>query len=384
LVRQKKSMIKFPSKFFSKLFPTVVHPGYLGVDIGTSSIKIVELAKTGMRVELKNYGETSVLSLYEKQFRTFEKSTLLLSSRDIARAIRAILEEAKIQTKFANFSIPDFSSFFTTFEIPAMSEKELPQAIRYEAPQHIPLPLGEVTIDWQIIRNQVARKKGERLKILLVAVTNEIIGQYRDIAQMSGLQLENIEAEVFCLARALAVKGEKGTVGLVDIGAQSTSCSIINNGILKSSHSFDTAGNVLTQMLSQGLQVDYQKAEKLKRKYGLISSFAGDDVSSRNEESKEVAKTLIPSIDLILTEIERTFQEYSREENKEIDKVILAGGTALLPGLKEHITSFFNKKTEIINPFSEIFYHPTLEESLKEMGPSYAIAVGIALRSLEQ
>lgn len=175
----------------------------LGIDVGTSSIKIVELSRWGERIKLENYGEISAQALYQRPFRTFEKSTLLLFAEDISRAIKAITEEAKIKTRRTVFSIPDFSSFFTSFELPPMTREELSQAVRYEARQYVPLPLAEVTLDWQIIEGEVSDQRKTKLKILLVAVPNEIINQYRKIAEISGLELQALEAEVFGLLRSL-------------------------------------------------------------------------------------------------------------------------------------------------------------------------------------
>jgi len=373
-------MIKLPSKIFSKIFPKIVPQSCLGIDIGTSIIKIVGLSKIGARVKLDNYGETSVLTLYEKPFRTFEKSTLLLSASDIAKAIQAICQEAKIKVKKATFSLPDFSSFFTNFELPPMTKKEISQAVKYAAPQYIPLPLSEVTIDWQVIGGKIADKKGTKLKMLLVAVPNDAINQYREIARISNLEIKDLEAEVFSLVRSV-IKDTKRTISLIDIGAQSTTISIIDEGLLKISHSFDTAGNELTQQLAKSLDIDFKKAEELKKRYGLRE--IPDSEAGEEKDLRKIAKILSPLIDSVLNEIKRTCRNFSQTDKKEIEKIILAGGSALLPGLKEHATSFLKKEVEIANPFSEISYPPILDKNLKEMGPSYAIAVGAALRGLE-
>jgi type IV pilus assembly protein PilM len=355
-------MLWTPLKMVSKKF--------LGIDIGTALIKIVELSRRGERRKLENYGEIAASSLYQRPFRTFEKSTLLLSSQNISRAILAVMEEAKIKTKQAIFSLPDFSSFFTSFELPPMSEEELSQAVRYEARQHVPLPLPEVTLDWTIVEGEVSDTQRTKLKILLVAVPNEVVNQYREISRLSGLQLVALEAEVFGLVKSL-VGQEKKTILLVDIGAQSTTCSVIENQTLKTSHSFDISGNELTRLIAKGLSVDYGKGENLKRKYGLSPFKIG------------IRQILLPLVDLILAEIEKISQNFYRTEGEEIEKVVLAGGTALLPGLKEYIQNALKKEVEIANPFSNIFYPPILENNLKEMGPAYAIAVGMALSGLE-
>ncbi len=345
---------------------------FLGVDIGTSSIKIVEMARFGRRRKLENYGEMQAEALYDKPFRTFEKSTLTVSGQDVVRAILAILAEANIKTKKAYFSIPDFSSFFTTFTLPPMTEEELPQAINYEARQHIPIPLSEVTLDWQIIEGKKTPQKSTPFKILLVAVPNEVIRQYQDIARACHLELLALEAEVFGLTRALVkTEDEASNVSLVEIGARSATISIIENNILKTSHSFDTAGSDLTDAIAKGFSVDYKEAEEMKMKYGLLSG------------EKDIKEAILPLIDLILNEIQKIFQSFSRSDDKEIKKVILAGGMALMPGLADYFSKNLGKPVLIAEPFADIYYPPILEKTLKEIGPSYAIALGTALRGIE-
>lgn len=372
----------------------------LGIDIGTSFIRVVELSRWGERRKLENYGEVSAQFLYQKPFRTFEKSTLSLSSKNISRAIKGILEEARIKTRQVIFSIPDFCSFFTNFELPPMTSEEIPQAIRYEARLHVPLPLSEVTLDWQIIGGAPSDHKKERLRVLLVAVPNEVINQYREIAKISELQIVSLEAEVFGLVRSLIGEDEKRTISLIDIGAQSTTCSIIDKRVLKSSHSFDLAGNELTERISKSLGVDYKIAEDFKREYGILSekmldlkegyqsSTSGSQTAVSGDriqlgEPISLREILLPLIDSILREAEKIFRDFYQIETKEIQKIIIAGGASFLPGLKEYFQEYFRKEVEIANPFSHIFFSPVLENTLKEMGPSYAIAVGMALGGLE-
>lgn len=371
-------MIWFPFKKYAK--------GFLGIDIGTFSIKIVELSRQGRIKKLENYGEIKTKSLYQEPFKTFERNILTLSSRDIARAILAIIKEAKIKNRKSSFSIPDFSSFFTTLELPPMTEEELPRAVEYEARQHIPLPLSEVILDWQIIEKEDLVGGTSIFKVLLVVVPNEVIHQYQEISRNAQLELQAIEAEVFGLSRALiktdnrsgVEKKEKSPIALTDIGARSTTISIIEEGVLQLSHSFDIAGRDLTEAIAKELNLDNQQAEELKKKYGLRQS-----ISFSQEGKKGLGEIQLPFIDLILNEIEKIFQNFYRKKNKKIQKIILAGGSALLPGLVDYFSKKTEKPTEIANPFSEIYYPPILEETLKEMGPSYAVAVGEALRGLE-
>jgi type IV pilus assembly protein PilM len=345
----------------------------LGIDIGTSFIRVVALSSFAGRIKLDNYGEISSQALYQRPFRTFEKSTLLLASEDIIKAIKAIFEEAKIRGKTAFFSLPDFASFFTTFELPPMEKDELPFAVEAEARRHVPFPLGEVIWDWQLIERSPIGKK-EKFKVLLVSVPKDVVNQYRTIAKSLEIPSFSLEAEVFSLARAICEKKE-GVVAIVDIGARTTSCSIIERRTLKISRSFDISGDDFTHSIAKSFAVDQPTAEKLKKKYGLSSV--------QSYEGKEVREILIPLVDSILNEINQTLFRFSASEKKEVEKIILAGGEANLPGLPQYFKDYLKKEVEIANPFKKIYFPPILEKTLKEMGPSFSIAVGLALRAFE-
>ena len=355
---------------------------FLGVDIGTSYIKIVEISRSGNKQKLENYGFLSATAFNEKPFWTFEKNSLSLSTQNIAKAIEIIIQEAGIKTRQVIFSVPDFATFFTNFELPMMTKKELEQAVQYEAKQHIPLSLKEVFLDWQVTEGKVLREKEksfaqqEKIKILLVAVSNEIIKQYQEIAKISQLKLVSLEAEVFSLARVLNKKNEKGPIALIDIGARSTTCSIIKAGKLENSYSFEMSGEELDEKIAEKFKISYVEAEKLKKKYGLL-------VGNEEDKSKDFRQILFPLIDVILIEIEKTFNNFYKKEGIDIQKIILTGGGILLPGLKEYFQIKLKREIVIFQPFSVLDYPPVLEKKLKEIGPGYAIAIGAALRAWE-
>ena len=343
-----------------------VPKSFLGVDIGTSAIKVVELQSWGKRKSLKNYGELQSSSLYDKPFRTFEKNTLLLSSKDIAKGMKGILQESGIQTKQAVFSIPDFSSFFTHFSLPSMTKEELGEAVKFEARKHIPLPLSEVTIDWQIAQGRFDLKTP--FQILLVAVPNEIINQYQEIAALAELRLVALEAEVFGLVRS-CLEATRNPIVLLDIGAQSTTVNVVVNNVLKISHSTDIAGNNFTERVAQSLSVDKKSAQEQKHAQGMLS--------------QDLAVILSPLVDMIGVEIEKISQEFSQIEGKEVAGIVLAGGSSLLKGLREYFQANLKKPVDIADPFRRIFYPAILEPKIKELGVSYAVALGMALRGLE-
>jgi type IV pilus assembly protein PilM len=353
-------MIGNPFKLSSKNF--------LGIDIGVSSIKIIELARWGGRVELKNYGYLGISTFNEEPFRQGSEDTFLLSTSQIIKVIKSILITSDIKTREAVFTIPDFSTFFTSFELPPMNQEELQEAVNFEARQHIPVPISEVVLDWFLIGGKPGKKE-KNLRVLLVAVPNDLINKYQEIAKQSGLELRYLEAEAFSLARAL-VKNEKEIICVLDIGAQSTTINIIDEGVLKLSHSFDVSGNDFTSALIKSMSITPEKANFLKNKYGL--------------ESLETKEVLSPLVNIIIMEIENIFKDFSLSEGQEVKKIILSGGSAFLPGLAGYLSSYFKKETLVANPFLNIFYPPVLEKKMEKMGPSFTIAVGAALRGIKQ
>ncbi len=342
----------------------------LGVDIGTSSIKIVELSKWGGGRTLENYGEIRSTALFKSAFRNSEKGSYVLSENIVARAIKAILEEAKIKTRSAVFSIPDFSTFFVSFDLPPLSEKELPDAIRFNAPQYIPLPISETTLDWKIISG-VPGNPQSNLRVLVMAIANQVVQEYQRVAQMAGLELYALEAEALAAARAL-IKENKKAVILIDIGAQSTTVNIVDRGILKKSYSFDFAtGNQLTNAIASVLDKGYLEAEEIKHKEGLFFKKSG------------VSETIYLLIDPLLTEIKKISAEFFQSEGRELEEFYLTGGTANLLGLKEYFAESLKKNVFVPNCFSDLLYPPILTETLNEMSPRFSVAVGVALGGLE-
>ncbi|TSC95035.1 MAG: hypothetical protein CEN87_47 [Parcubacteria group bacterium Licking1014_1] len=350
---------------FKMFFPKKI----VGIDIGTSSIKLVELSRWGSGKTLENYGEIKSMSLYKEPFRSMEKGSYLLSNYFVSRAIKAILQEARIKTKAAVFSVPDFSTFCVSFELPPMTEKEINQAVYYNASQYIPLPTTETTLDWKLIEG-IPGNKQSPLKIFLVAIPNQVVQQYQAVAQMAGLDLYAIEAEAFGIARSL-VGADKNSLCLIDIGVQSTTINIVDKGNLKKSYSFNFAGSQLTYAVSSVLGLGQAEAEEIKNKQGLIS------------ERENIAKTLYLLIDPLLLEVKKILNDFYQAEEKEIEGIYLTGGTSNLPGLKEYFAEMLKKKVGIPNCFSNLLYPPILEESLKEMSPSFSVSVGVALGGLE-
>jgi type IV pilus assembly protein PilM len=345
---------------------------FLGIDVGTSSIKIVELQKS-KGINLSNYAILGADYFGEGDFQMRERGMLSISEDNISEALIAMLKESEIKSKQAFFSIPDYATFFTTFDLPPMSVEEIPEAVKYEAPRRIPLPLSEVILDWQLIKGGPSSDGRTPLRILLVAVPKDVINQYQNIALAAGLKVIALEAEVFALIRALVKYQDKSNViCLVDIGERSTTINIVAQGILKVSHSFDVAGEDFTKAFSDSLQIDNRKAETIKRMYGL---------TDKNPGIKDIIK---PEAEAILKKIQNIADELYLEDKERIGKVILSGGGSMIAGGAEFFSKQLDLPVELANPLIDIAYPPTLEEALKKISSGFTIAVGMALRGFNK
>lgn len=330
----------------------------LGVDIGTSSVKIVELAKAGEILELSNYGEHS-----ETQG-VLQSSSLKVLSTQVAEVVKEILKETGIKERKAAIAVPMFAGFSTVITLPRMPDEELGQAVIYEAKKYVPLPLSEVKFEWSKIERETQNK--DKVDLMIVAVTNELISRYQEIARLSGLDLRYIELDVFSLSRALVRKGDGSTL-IIDIGSLSTILVMVEGDWPMHTRNLEVGGLEFTKLLASSLGTDFKRAEGLKRKVGVNSA----------------GGVLLPLIDSILSEARRIIDDYAKTRKVAVQKVILSGGGSMMPGLLEYVVKALGKETVIAKPLHGIIYPGVLEETLKEFSSSVSVAVGLALREFQ-
>jgi type IV pilus assembly protein PilM len=359
------------------VLPKLFAKKFLGIDIGTSAIRIVELEKGSRNFVLTNYGQIDLEQIDDDGLGGEQKRAVIVFSADeISQMIQTILADAKIKTRQCAFSIPDFSTFFTAFTLPPMTEKELAEAVIFEARQHIPLPIESVNIDWQLISGGAGNN--QKIEVAVAAIPNEIIAQYKEIAVKAKLKVVLMEAEMFGLAKALVPKDEERLVCLIDIGAQSTVCSLVEKHILRYSHSFDRGANYLAQELASRLPVNQELANNIKESYGLKLLVLADP-----EIKEKINALLREAIMPVFHEVDIMLGDYQRTSGVKAAKMIVSGAIAAIPEIKRQFTDYFGKEVEIADPFKNIDYVAALDEELRSIGSAYAVAVGMAERGLE-
>lgn len=337
----------------------------LGIDIGVSSIKLVEVAVSGDYRRLENYVEFRFPG-NGQTFQAFDKGNLSLKSEEVAEVLKGLLKKVGLKQKKAAFAIPDFSTLFTTFSLPPMKESEIDEAVKFEARHHIPVPLSQVSFDWKVAGG--GEKGASKLDILLVAVPNSVLSSYQKVASMCQLDLQGVEAEVFGLARAaIPIVKKHQPICLVDFGWQSTTISIVENKSLRASFSFDISGTGLSQALSAELKVSLSEAENLKKKYGL------------NPAKPRIYNALIKKAADLSDQIDKVCRDFFQAQEREVKSIVLSGGTAWLFGLKDYLQSRLEKEVALANPFTDFHYPVQLSKRLEQIGPSFAVSLGVAM-----
>lgn len=350
----------------------------IGIDIGTSSIKVVQLRRSEDRYKLETYGELQAYGYLERLNDPFQTKSLQLLESQVIKMVSRVLKEAGATTKKAVMSIPVFSSFISVLDLPPMSEKELSSAITFEAKRYVPISLSEVKIDWEVIdRKEVgpseSKKKGLfNFRVLIIAVPKEVIAKYLRIAQALGLNLLSLELENFSYTRSL-VGNDLSTTCVLDFGARSTSFTINDRGSIQISHSLDIAGTELTRALSHSMGIDFRRAEMYKRE-GLNHMGLG--------AGREIKEVILTFIDKIIFEIERVIDSYQKKTGRKVAKLILSGGSSNLVGLEDYLENKLKIDVMIGNPWARVAYPLILESILKEIAPKFTVAVGLAMREV--
>lgn len=342
---------------------------YLGVDIGTGSIKVVEISKGQKQPKLENYGILETYGHLERLNNAIQASGLKIMEKETAELLKTLIKQLKVKSSRVVASMPVFSAFITLIEIPQMSEVDTAKTISFQIRQHIPLPVSEVAIDWIKAGEKEDESGFIKQQILIISVPNEQIKRYRTIFKLAGLKLKAVEIESLSLIRALAANDPTPTL-IVDIGARSTNIAIMNKGFLKYNYQTDFAGSSLTQAIASGLNINIKRAEELKKQRGLLA--AGSEY--------ELSTLTLPFLDVIISEVKRAQANCEKNQEFKIERVILAGGGANLLGIDKYFEQQMGLPTVIGNPFSKIEYQAKIEPIVKELGPSFAVAIGLGIR----
>ncbi|PIR46567.1 MAG: hypothetical protein COV07_03620 [Candidatus Vogelbacteria bacterium CG10_big_fil_rev_8_21_14_0_10_45_14] len=349
----------------------------LGVDIGSASLKVVQLRKEKGRAVLETYGE---LALGPYADTDIGRSTSM-PPEEISKALMELSKESNVTARNAGLSIPVRSSLLKVITLPTTDRRQVAKMAPIEARKYVPVPIGEVTLDWWIIpeRNYAVPGQApdtspdpnhrEGVEVLLVAIHNDVLSSYRKVISLAGLNTEAFEIETFSAIRATFGHDMLPTL-ILDFGAATSRVAIVEHGIVRVSHVIGKGSQDITLAISRSMNMTFTDAENHKR-------------NTASGEQGKIAEIAKPILDYIFFETISTIRKFEREYRQSVGKVIAIGGGTLLPGFQEMAQAQFEVEVVQGDPFHKVEAPAFLDPLLKEAGPSFTIAVGLALRELQ-
>ncbi|MCX6764157.1 MAG: pilus assembly protein PilM [Candidatus Nealsonbacteria bacterium] len=323
-------------------------------------------------ISLKGFLESPEIRVFGRT--VLEKGTVengkILNKEKLKDSIQKLIKNpdfGKPKTKKIIFSIPESKTLFCTFELPKDlegDEEEELNFIKREAEQTFPYSLEDLYLDFKINNKEV----------FLFAVPRETTDEFLEIFKDCKLEPVIFEPESESLFRSL-IKGKKDPILIVDIGEKTTDFSVFNKGFLKTSISIETAGNKFTQSISEGLKVSFKEAQKLKEKFGL----------SPEKKQGKIFLILQKEVREIIDEIKKIEDYFKNKESKGLEKIILTGGSALLPCFSEYLAENLQKSVIIGSPLENINIDDLPNrKTFKMKSVIYSAAIGSALRGLDK
>ncbi|HPN96229.1 MAG TPA: type IV pilus assembly protein PilM [Candidatus Moranbacteria bacterium] len=353
---------------------------FVGIDIGTSAIKAMEIKVSGGKPVLSNYAWAAI-----PEFSGRDDIGSSYFETAFPQYLQRLMKESKMDSGNIYISVPAFGGLITFIEFPQMNEGDMEQAIKFEAHKYIPTSLDEVVLSWDIIgktENGNEKKEGAEagleetkrmnrgnVQVLLVAASKARVMRYEKVVYGAGMKIKSIELESFSLVRSL-VGNDPGRFVIIDIGSRVCNMVLVDKGIIRSNRNIDAGGRDMTKMIAKSMGIDFERAEKMK--------ISGKDFFAKDSYIN------FSVLEMISGEVRRMISScYKNQENVRMDGIILSGGSANLYGLENYFTNSLGIKTLMGNPFGRINYDKKLEPIIKNIQAKFAVSAGLALQGAD-
>ena len=344
----------------------------LGLDIGSSSVKLVEVQATGSGYQVQRVGFAPLPpeAIVQGSF---------MNAPAISSAIRQACEEGRFKIKDVATSVSGHSVIVKRIQLPSQSQDELDETIKWEAEQYIPFDINEVNLDYQILQEE---SLDGQMDVLLVAAKKDLIDDYLGVVSDAGLSLAVMDVDAFALGNMYESNYDASpdtAVALVDIGASVININVMNGSVPVFTRDITSGGNQYTEEIQKTLNVSFEEAEKVK--------VGNDDEVSKDVVPQEVEAAMRDVSEQLLGEIQRSLDFYrATTSNVPIEKVLLCGGASQVPGLDRLFQERIDIPFEIANPFHRIGLSSSVgdEERVRKLGPALGVAVGLGLRRRDE
>lgn len=357
--------------FFDSLFGTKKGGSVIGVDIGSSSLKVVQMRREGGTAILETYGE---IALGPYASAEVGQATNLPADK-ISETLKDLLREANVTTKNAGLSIPFSRSLLTLVSLPRRTDpEEQKTVISLEARKYIPVPVQEVQLDWFIVPEALPEgtTPSPNVNVLLVAVHNDELTLLQNVVQGAGLETSFYEIEIFSTIRSVVDEPIK-PVMVLDIGASATKVYVVERGVVALSHNIRQGGQDVTRTIASAHGLPMSQAESLKKEHGF------------NDSAKLYDRATIELVfSRIFDEARRALTKYETAHQKAVSTLILTGGGGVTKDLAAYAKTFFSIDVQVADPFAKTSAPAFMRPVLQEIGPEFAVAVGLGLRKLEE
>jgi len=341
----------------------------VGLDIGSSSVKAVELSKKGSALQLLNMG-----------FENLQTDTIvdgqIMELNNVSNVISNIFNEHQIRTPRVAAGVSGHSVIVKNIVLPAMSHEELQESFSWHAEEHIPFDIADVNLDYQL-----TSKSTESLHVLMAACKSEKIANVKQAIQLAGKQPVIIDVDAFALQNCYEVNYQPKAgeiVALLNIGAATMNINILNGTRSVFARDASVGGSQYTSLLQKELGLSFEQAEGVKRGMPLPDGI----------ESRPIQPIIETVSDILALEVKKTIDFYratAAEGDTTIQKILIAGGGSKLPGLSDYLSRRFEIPVEVFNPFRQIEVDDKKfdPDYMREIIPEMAVAVGLALRGVE-
>lgn len=358
--------------FLDSLFGSKKGKSVVGVDVGSSSLKVVQLRREGGTAVLETYGE---IALGPYAGAEVGQATNLPAEK-IAETLKDLLREAQVTSKEAGISIPFSRSLLMLVELPRRDNpEEQKTVISLEARKYIPVPVTEVQLDWFILPDLLPEEVAQpsnKIKVLLVAVHNDELSLLQKVVQGADLSASFYEIEIFSTIRSVVDEPVKPVL-VLDIGASATKAYVVERGVVALSHNIRQGGQDVTRTIASAHGLPTATAEQAKKEHGLLNN----DAPYSKETVELVYGRIFQEAQLVLSKYESTNQ-------KAVSSIVLTGGGGVTKELATYAKNFFSIDVRIADPFAKTSAPAFMRPVLSEIGPEFAVAVGLALRKLEE
>jgi type IV pilus assembly protein PilM len=335
---------------------------YVGVDIGSGGIRLVQLKANGQKPTLITYGHVA----------TEPGITMSDSPADIAKvgaALKQLIKDARVSAKYAVAGVPSMKVFASVISTPVLTQQELAKAIKLQADQYIPMPVKDAKLDWVVIGPGKTPREQE---VLLVAAPNTVTEKYLSIFDQAGMELMALEPNAVALARAVVPSSDLAVITL-DIGSVASDITIVHANMPKLLRSANIGGNTFVKAVAQELGLDEVQADQFARKFGLTKS----------KLEGQVYKAIKPALDQLLGEIDKSMKFFvSQYPDVKLEKIVLTGGATALPELPTNLATASGLPVEIANAWTKVAYPAQLQDTLMQISTNYGVAAGLAERDL--